>query len=87
MVQNGELVDQFSDWGVRILGFLVKENNPGLRTFCGAPVLGTFGDLIRVLHGHPVDEVVFALPTKDLEDVREMIDIYEVEGGEDPHYF
>jgi exopolysaccharide biosynthesis polyprenyl glycosylphosphotransferase len=32
------------------------------------------------LHGHPVDEVIFAIPTKDFEDVREMMDICEVEG-------
>ena len=73
-------VNQFSDWGVRVLGFLVKGNNPGMHAFCGAQVLGTFGDLTRVLHQHSVDEVIFALPTKDLEDVKEMMDICEVEG-------
>ena len=51
-----------------------------MRTFGGAPVLGTFRELTRVLHSHPVDEVIFALPTKDLEDVKEMIEICEIEG-------
>lgn len=75
-----ESISQFSDWGLRIVGFLVREISAGIHTFCSAPILGTFQDLAGILHGYPVDEVIFALPTKDLEDVKEMMEICEIEG-------
>lgn len=71
-------VSQFSDWGVQVLGFLVREGNS--KTFLGVPVLGTFRDMPAILHRYPVDEVVFALPIRELDDVKEAMDICEVEG-------
>ena len=80
-------INRFSDWGLAVVGFLVKSEmghrgdvRSGVATFLNAPILGSFHDLTRVLHQHSVDEVIFALPTKDLEDIKEMMDICEVEG-------
>jgi len=74
-----ESLNQYSDWGLNIVGFVIK-NGGGEKSFAGRPVLGAFHDLPALLHRHPVDEVIFALPASDIEEVREMIDICEVEG-------
>jgi len=73
-------VNRFSDWGVRIVGFLVGDMDSRMDSFCNAPVLGTFRDLSTTLHRHPVDEVIFALPASDLEDVQEMLEVCQMEG-------
>lgn len=75
-----ESIKKFSDWGLRIVGFLVKDTPTEMDTFCNAPILGDFKNLTRILHLYPVDEVIFAIPTKDLDDVREMMEICELEG-------
>jgi len=43
-------------------------------------VLGTYSDLIRVMHEQRVEEVVFALPARDLNVAREMLALCEQEG-------
>jgi len=73
-------IEKFSDWGLRVIGFLVDEKGRGLKEFCGSPILGTFNDITRVLHKHPVDEVIFTLSTKELDVAREMMEICAVEG-------
>lgn len=60
-------------WGFRLLGTLEVEPtssppDPGLE-----PRLGEFGDLPRVLSEHVVDEVVFAVPPRDLERFEESV--------------
>lgn len=73
-------ISKLNEWGIRIAGFLVNNIESGLDQFCEAPILGSFQDLTEVLHQNPVDEVIFALPAKDLEDAKEMMEICEVEG-------
>ena len=75
-----ESTNRFTDWGLRVVGFLSTREVPGERVFCGAPILGSTEDLTEILHQHPVDEVIFAVPSRDLENAREMIDICEMEG-------
>ena len=74
-----ESINKYGDWGLRIVGFIVKEVQEH-STFGYAPILGNFQSISRILHQNPIDEVIFALPLKDLEDAKEMIEICEVEG-------
>ncbi len=73
-------VNHFSDWGVTIVGFLVRETNRNIFSYCNAPILGNCQSLSTVLHQHPVDEVIFALPINEFENMREMMEICELEG-------
>lgn len=75
-----ESTHKFSDWGLRIVGFLANDSHAKVLTFCNAPILGGFKDLTRILHLHPVDEVIFALPTRDVEEAGEMMEICQMEG-------
>lgn len=60
-----EAFEQHRWWGYRVLGFVTLEGAdegvPGLR-----PVLGRDADLPQILAGNVVDEVVFAVPPRDL---------------------
>ena len=64
---------------MKIVGFIVKDVQEH-STYHYAPILGNFQNISQILHENPIDEVIFALPLKDLEDVREVIEICEVEG-------
>lgn len=75
-----ESISKFSEWGIQVCGFLVNKIDSNVNQFCGSRILGNFQDLTEILHQNPVDEVIFALPAKDLEDTKEMMEICEVEG-------
>jgi len=65
--------------GVEIVGFIgEKETNVGNRVY-GAEILGGFRDLKKLLHRHPVDEVVFAL-SKENPEIGAMLRLCEEEG-------
>ncbi|MBE0596627.1 MAG: sugar transferase [Desulfuromonadales bacterium] len=57
-----ELLDQYQDWGLQILGFVTAGDEPGEGTVAGLPVLGRLEDLVAICKAKPVDEVVFSLP-------------------------
>jgi exopolysaccharide biosynthesis polyprenyl glycosylphosphotransferase len=62
------------DSGIRIVGCLeVDESRVGLDVFDGVRVTGTMQDFNRFLCDNPVDEVVFAMPLKQIPDIKEHI--------------
>jgi exopolysaccharide biosynthesis polyprenyl glycosylphosphotransferase len=71
---------QNSDWGVDLIGFI--ENDPQRlgQEYYGAPILGLPQDMPTVLHHNAIDEVVFAVPTRQLEDCVDMLALCEQEG-------
>lgn len=73
-------INNIGEWGIKVIGFLTNNIDSGVSRFCGAPILGGFQDLAEILRKNPIDEVIFALPTKDLEATKEMMEICEVEG-------
>jgi lipopolysaccharide/colanic/teichoic acid biosynthesis glycosyltransferase len=48
--------------------------------FFQKPVLGSYDDLMKILHEMPVEEVVLALPSKDLDAAHAMLRLCEEEG-------
>ena len=60
-------IADFRRWGLRILGVmsLQPEENPGSK-FAGIDILGSIRELKIVLLNQPVDEVVLAVPLRDL---------------------
>lgn len=87
IVGTGELAcefaataDKYTDWGLEVIGFLTDKPEEIGKKLCDAKVLGFYDDLIPILHEQTVEEVVFALPSKDLNTAREMLTLCELEG-------
>lgn len=77
-----EFIDSAKDnpsWGLEIVGFIDGEKMKIGDRIYGAKILGRFQDLKKVLHCHPVDDVIFTEPEKKFE-IGEMIRLCEEEG-------
>jgi FlaA1/EpsC-like NDP-sugar epimerase len=49
------------DYGLRPVGFL--DDDPGIRSVFGTPVLGTLADLGRVVREHQIQAIIIAIPS------------------------
>lgn len=60
-------IEEHKHWGLHLLGFV--SDNPKLqgRDINGYPVLGKNGDILNLLNQHVVDELIFAMPRRQLE--------------------
>lgn len=74
------LVKEHADWGVDLIGFIELESDKVGREVMGAKVLGTGADLERLLREHPIHEVIFAVPSRQLEECTDMMALCEQEG-------
>lgn len=68
-----DLVEQHSDWGLRVLGFVQAIDGPLKEHVEGHRVLGRIGELSEVCKDFPVDEVVFALPKDYIHNTEESL--------------
>ncbi|MBI4561748.1 MAG: sugar transferase [Candidatus Rokubacteria bacterium] len=66
------------EWGMEVLGLLTPR--PGVAELYGVPVLGTYGDLPRVLTAKPVDGVTLALPAEETARAAEILGACEEQG-------
>ncbi len=87
LVGAGEKAQRFlnsvrdhADWGIDLIGFVELDPAKVGREIMGAQVLGTPDDLPRILHEYPIQEVVFAVSTRQLEDCTDMLALCEQEG-------
>lgn len=71
---------QHSDWGFDLIGFIDSDPEKIGKHYYGAEVLGTPENMPEILHRHAIDEVVFAVPTRQLEDCVDMLALCEQEG-------
>ena len=62
-----EIVQAHPHWGLKLLGF-VAPNGSHPELVCGLPVLGSADDLPRILQDEVVDEVIFVLSRRQLEE-------------------
>jgi exopolysaccharide biosynthesis polyprenyl glycosylphosphotransferase len=69
-----------SDWGLNLIGFVDNDPESTRKDYDGAPVLGGPKDLPDILHKNAIDEVVFAVPTRELEECVDMLALCEQEG-------
>ncbi len=69
------LATSFEDhgyWGFRLLGFLkTKPDDPEPRRELPAPLLGSLGDMPEIVHKQPVDDVIFAVSHRELEELEQ----------------
>jgi Undecaprenyl-phosphate glucose phosphotransferase len=63
---------QHPEFGIKIAGFLTRHPEKIGLELAGAPVLGLYDDLERVLKDRPVDQVFFALPLRDQWRIEEL---------------
>lgn len=66
------IIGERPHWGVKLLGF-VSPNGEEVSEFAGLPVLGHADDLPRLLQEDVVDEVLFVLSRRQLEEFEESI--------------
>jgi exopolysaccharide biosynthesis polyprenyl glycosylphosphotransferase len=64
------IIEEHPHWGLKILGF-VAPNGTFPETVCGFPVLGRADDLPKILQNEVVDEVIFVLSRRQLEEFEE----------------
>lgn len=75
-----DLVQQHSEWGLKILG-LVDDDPERINTeIKGLKVIGAFKDFPKIMHNNVVDEVVFVVPRSWLDRVQDMVYFCETEG-------
>ncbi len=75
-----ESLRKHSDWGLDLIGFVDSDPERAREDYYGAPVLGGQKDLPNILHRHAIDEVVFAVPMRELEECVDMLALCEQEG-------
>ncbi|MFZ5516806.1 MAG: sugar transferase [Candidatus Zhuqueibacterota bacterium] len=75
-----ETIQNSSDWGLDIVGFLDGNGHEVGSEINGATVLGKLEDLPAVLHTHYIEEVIFALPLSKLEAAKDLLYMCELEG-------
>ena len=87
VVGTGELAcefaattDKYPDWGLEVIGFLTDKIEEVGKKLSDAKVLGSYDALLPIIHERVVEEVVFALPSENLNTAREMLTLCELEG-------
>jgi exopolysaccharide biosynthesis polyprenyl glycosylphosphotransferase len=68
------------EWGYRVTGFLDSSPQIVGKEVGGWPVIGTLGDLPRILKEKVIDQVVFVIPRKWLVDIEECVKHCEAVG-------
>lgn len=62
-------IESHGYWGYKILGFMARGEEPPETLPKGYPLLGQVRDFSHVLNNHPVDDVIFAVSRRDLDDM------------------
>lgn len=74
------VVKEHRDWGLRLLGIVVDNPNGTIPKVGKHPVLGKVEDLLRILENEVVDEIIFAVSRKRLEELEDLFLICEERG-------
>jgi exopolysaccharide biosynthesis polyprenyl glycosylphosphotransferase len=74
-----DLIHSHPHWGLKILGFIDEEERVGMR-IGNNEVIGSFDEFASILDGNVVDEVVFILPRKMLDRLKDSIMLCEEVG-------
>ena len=64
----------------RPIGFIDDDRSKLKLQLLGIPVLGTRKDIVRIVKGHNIDEVIIAMPSASGDSVREIVQICEQSG-------
>ncbi len=75
-----KLIEQNPQWGYKICGVVVPEPFRDKTDIEEYRVLGTYGDIARILSANQYDEVIFAVGRRHLHEVEEAIYACELQG-------
>jgi exopolysaccharide biosynthesis polyprenyl glycosylphosphotransferase len=67
-----EFLERHRQWGYRLVGFVAGRGEEGESEIAGHPVLGGLADLPRLVEENVVDEVLFAVSRRDLDDIEDL---------------
>ncbi|MBI1823075.1 MAG: sugar transferase [Nitrospirae bacterium] len=73
-------IERNGHWGLKFIGFVSDIPSARFTKIMGLPVLGLVEDLTKIIDQHVIDEVVFAVSRKRLENLEESFLICEEEG-------
>lgn len=75
------LVDENTDWGLKMLGFATDDEEVlASGVLEDRPVLGHITNMEQIIHQNVVDEVIFAVPRTKLWDMEDILLLCEEEG-------
>ncbi len=75
-----ETIGKHFSWGLDIVGFLdPSPENVGKEIF-GKSILGSFDDIVPVMHAHHLDEVIITVSTRRMAEIRNVLEACEREG-------
>jgi len=87
IVGSGEKAQRFltqlwnhAEWQVDLVGFVELDASKVGEEVMGAKVLGSPNDLAGILHAYAIHEVLFSVPTRQLEECTDMLALCEQEG-------
>lgn len=75
-----EVIGQQHHWNLRLVGFVSPDGRGRKETLKGYPVLGGRKDFPRIVNDNVVDEVVFAVPRRQIEGLGDMFLLCEERG-------
>jgi len=64
----------------KVIGLVSKEEHNEEKEMFGYKVIGSFNNLVKILHSNHIDELIITLSAKDLGDIAEIISICDKEG-------
>jgi exopolysaccharide biosynthesis polyprenyl glycosylphosphotransferase len=74
----GDLISRYSDWGLKILGYVEPNGQPGGG---GSESLGSVADIPRILEDNVVDEIIFVgSEPRDLECLQDVLAFCKEQG-------
>jgi exopolysaccharide biosynthesis polyprenyl glycosylphosphotransferase len=77
--EMGELVARYSDWGLKTLGYIVRNSEDIVSP--GVTVLGTISDIPQIVEENVVDEIIFVgSKPSDLDSLDEILTICKEQG-------
>jgi exopolysaccharide biosynthesis polyprenyl glycosylphosphotransferase len=74
----GDLVSRYSDWGLRILGYV--EIDGAIADESDGDILGNLSDLPRILENNIVDEIIFACDRPNLDLLDKILELCKEQG-------
>ncbi len=79
--QMGELISQYSEWGLRILGYVAAHGDGSRELSQKVDILGTIADIPQIIENNVVDEIIFVgSEPKDLDRLEEVLAVCKEHG-------
>lgn len=73
-------VEENLEWGLDIIGYLGEYGKEKKDRILGKEVLGTFSEIVDVLHNNFIDEVIICIPFEEFKEAKVVLENCEREG-------